>query len=71
MKKHRIGGTPQVLLDVCPLEDGIWFDSGEVHRLLSGLSAGKSNEYGSQQELVAFLGEVFEGGKDPRNGGNE
>ena len=71
MQKHRIGGTPQVLIDVCPMEDGIWFDSGEVHRLLSGLGAGKSSEYGSQQELVAFLGEVFEGGKDPRNGGNE
>jgi len=71
MQKHYIGGTPKVMVDVCPLEDGIWFDSGEVRRLLSSLGADKSKEYGSQQELVAFLGEVFETEEVPRNGGSK
>lgn len=64
MQKHTIGNAPEITVDVCPREHGIWFDAGEIHRLVSGLAGHAPSEYGSEQELVTFLGEVFEAEED-------
>ena len=43
-----------VILDVCEDEDGIWFDSGELAKILS---AGFSDD--ANDKMVSFLGENF------------
>ena len=49
----------RVLLDVCPRQDGIWFDSGEVSQVLSQLKS-KGPPMGKEGRVISFLGEVFE-----------
>jgi Zn-finger nucleic acid-binding protein len=59
MKKVLVGQKPEILLDICPQGDGIWFDGGELAQLVGQL-AGKAGEKTSpQQEILAFLQEVF------------
>jgi Zn-finger nucleic acid-binding protein len=59
MKKVLVGQKPEILLDICPQGDGIWFDGGELAQLMKQL-AGKAGEKTSpQQEILAFLQEVF------------
>jgi Zn-finger nucleic acid-binding protein len=65
MLKYHIGNDPQVLVDTCPQEDGIWFDAGEIHQLMASLSDHQTPGYGSEHELLAFLGEVFEAEEQP------
>jgi hypothetical protein len=61
MKKSNIGQEPQVLVDVCPRGDGIWFDGGEVGHLLQQTGA-KPSEPGAQK-IVGFIEEVFKAEK--------
>lgn len=59
MKKVLIGQEPEILLDVCQQGDGLWFDGGELAQLVGQL-AGKAGEKTTpQQEIFAFLQEVF------------
>jgi Zn-finger nucleic acid-binding protein len=59
MKKLSVGQKPEILLDICQRGDGIWFDGGELAQLVGQL-AGKAGEKTSpQQEILAFLQEVF------------
>ena len=51
MKKVKM---KNVILDVCEDEDGIWFDSGELAKILS---AGFSDD--ANDKMVSFLGENF------------
>jgi len=60
MKKTTIGPQPAILIDVCQQEDGLWFDGGELGQLLKRLAERASEEPGSQRQIIAFLGEVFE-----------
>jgi len=55
MKKANMGQQPVVLIDACTEGDGLWFDGGEVHTLVSQLTKGK----GSQQKIISFLKEAF------------
>ena len=55
MKKANIGKEPVVLIDACADGDGLWFDGGEVHTLVSQLTKGE----GSQQKIISFLKEAF------------
>ncbi len=58
MKKATVGHDPEVLIDVCPRGDGLWFDAGEMGKLIAqGSSAGESD---SQGRIITFLGEVFQ-----------
>jgi len=67
MRKTVIGQEPEILLDVCRRGDGIWFDGGELN-LLVGQLAGKATEKASpQQEVLAFLREVFGTGNKSLN----
>lgn len=59
MKKITIGRQPEILIDVCQREDGLWFDSDEVAHLVRQLAEKQLDEPGSQQKLIRFLGEVF------------
>ncbi len=59
MRKVHVGEEPRVLLDVCPRQDGIWFDSGEVSQVLSQLKS-KGPPMGKEGRVISFLGEVFE-----------
>jgi hypothetical protein len=58
MRKVHVGDEPKVLLDVCPRQDGIWFDSGEVSQVLSQLKS-KGPAAGKQGRVISFLGEAF------------
>jgi Zn-finger nucleic acid-binding protein len=55
MKKATVGHDPEVIIDVCPRGDGLWFDSGEVGLLIKQLP----DKSGSQGRVINFLGEVF------------
>ncbi|UCB42187.1 MAG: zf-TFIIB domain-containing protein [Dehalococcoidales bacterium] len=59
MKKIALGHTPELIIDVCPQEDGLWFDSGEVGQLVAHLSAQIEGTEDSQERVIEFLGEVF------------
>jgi len=59
MKKVDLGHDPVLVIDACPDGDGLWFDSGEVGRLVTHLAAQKPEEEDSQECLISFLGEVF------------
>ena len=60
MRKTTIGPQPAILIDVCQQEDGLWFDGGELGQLLKRLAERAPEEPGSQRQVIAFLGEVFE-----------
>ena len=59
MKKAKIGGVNGVLIDMCVQGEGLWFDGGEVNQLVKQVAAAPSQESGSQQRVLSFLGEVF------------
>lgn len=59
MKKATVGHEPEVLIDACPQQDGLWFDSGEVGQLISQLADKTSGRSDSQGRVITFLGEVF------------
>ena len=60
MKKTTIGDKDGVLIDACISGDGLWFDGGEVSQLVKQIAAKPSKEGGSQQQVLTFLGEVFQ-----------
>jgi len=59
MKKTAIGGQPEILIDVCPEKHGLWFDGGEVARLIRRLAGEQAPKRGSHEHVMSFLGEVF------------
>ncbi|OGN94556.1 MAG: hypothetical protein A2Y89_04160 [Chloroflexi bacterium RBG_13_51_18] len=58
MKKTYIDRDNKILVDVCHVGDGIWFDGGEVQNLIKELVE-KSPEKGASQGVLAFVGEMF------------
>jgi Zn-finger nucleic acid-binding protein len=60
MGKATIGREPQILIDVCRQGDGLWFDGGEVSQLIKQLIKEPSKKKDSQQQVITFLGEVFQ-----------
>lgn len=61
MKKTTIGDRPQILIDACPNGDGLWFDGGEVHQLITQLTDTPSEKQSSQEKVEAFLREALQG----------
>ncbi len=59
MKKTGIGQEPEILIDVCQRGDGLWFDGGELGQLTRQMAKKPSEKTRSQQEVITFLGEVF------------
>ena len=60
MKKTIVGQEPEIFIDVCQQGDGLWFDGGELGQLIKQLAAKPSGKAGSQQQVISFLGEVFQ-----------
>ncbi|MBI4295520.1 MAG: zf-TFIIB domain-containing protein [Chloroflexi bacterium] len=58
MRKTPVGQQPDVLVDVCPAGDGIWFDGGELDQLTKSLDK-KAMLSGSQPTPIAFVGEAL------------
>jgi Zn-finger nucleic acid-binding protein len=59
MKKTAIGGQPEILIDVCRDNHGLWFDGGEVTQLIKRLSGEHPPKRDSRGHVMSFLGEVF------------
>ena len=58
MKKVNIG-YPDILIDVCEHGEGLWFDGGEILKLVRQLPVQSPKENSNEQNLVDFLAEVF------------
>ena len=65
MKKTTIGDELEVLIDVCPNGDGLWFDGGEVSRLITQWVAKPSAKLDSRERILTFLGDTFKIGNSP------
>ena len=65
MKKTIIGEKPEVLIDRCPKGDGLWFDGGEVSRLITQQVEKPGAKSDSQERILTFLGDTFKGGNSP------
>ena len=56
MDKVWIGQTPKVLIDSCPIGDGLWFDGGELNQVLCEMGSVGSGD------VISFLGKAFAAG---------
>ena len=57
MAKVWLGKDPEVLIDECPIGDGLWFDGGELNQVLCELEPpGTSHPL----DVLSFLGKAFE-----------
>lgn len=54
MDKVWIGKEPKVLIDSCPIGDGLWFDGGELGQVL------REMEKPGSKDVLTFLGDAFE-----------
>jgi Zn-finger nucleic acid-binding protein len=68
MKKVAIGGQPEILIDACPEKHGLWFDGGEVARLIEHLAGEQPPKNDSKHHIMSFLGEVFGASRKERGG---
>ena len=59
MRKVIIGSDPEVLIDVCPRGEGIWFDGGEVQQVIGQLVDKDPSMTRKEGRVISFLGEVF------------
>jgi Zn-finger nucleic acid-binding protein len=59
MKKTTIGEHPEIMIDVCTRQDGMWFDGGEVAELVKELAKNKPVKKDVEQKVLSFLGETF------------
>jgi uncharacterized protein len=61
-------GHPAMHVDLCARGDGIWFDGGELQELLKHIAAGPLSNQGAIADIMAFLGDTFQGGKAIKQG---
>jgi Zn-finger nucleic acid-binding protein len=62
MDKVWLGKKPKVLIDSCPLGDGLWFDGGELQQVLREMEpAGKP----AARDVLSFLGDAFRASHKP------
>ena len=59
MKKAIVGQEPEVLIDVCPKEDGLWFDGGELDQLINQSVELTGVKSASQERILTFLKVTF------------
>jgi len=59
MKKTTIGEQPEILIDVCRDNHGLWFDGGEVAQLIKHLAGKHPTKRDSKGQVITFLEEVF------------
>lgn len=56
MDKVWMGSGPKVLIDSCPLGDGLWFDRGELQKVIHGIEMPESPPLAG---VLPFVGEAF------------
>ena len=56
MDKVWMGDSQKILVDSCPLGDGLWFDGGELHQILKQ----SHPELTGSEDLFSFLGDAFQ-----------
>ncbi len=49
----------ELVLDICPRNDGIWFDGGELGQLIKQIGSKPANQTG-EHKVFNFLGELFQ-----------
>jgi Zn-finger nucleic acid-binding protein len=54
LDKVWMGKEPKVLIDSCPLGEGLWFDGGELHQVLHQI------EPAASKNILSFLGQAFQ-----------
>lgn len=59
MKKTAIGEQPEILIDMCRDQHGLWFDGGEVTQLMKHLAGKHPPKGDSRGQVISFLEEVF------------
>jgi Zn-finger nucleic acid-binding protein len=60
MSKVKIGDSPQIVIDICTMGDGLWFDGGEAVQLIKSTSHDNQKQgENAEQRVIKFLGEVF------------
>jgi Zn-finger nucleic acid-binding protein len=59
MKKTVIGKEPEMIIDRCSQQDGLWFDGGEIHRLIRQWVGKPEAGTESQERILTFLGETI------------
>ncbi len=69
MKKTAIGQQPEILIDMCHDEHGLWFDGGEVTQLMRHLAREHPPSHDSREQVISFLEEVFEAPEQTGDGG--
>jgi Zn-finger nucleic acid-binding protein len=57
MDKVWLGKEPKVLIDSCPLGDGLWFDSGELQQVLREMEPLGTP---ASRSVISFLGDAFQ-----------
>jgi uncharacterized protein len=62
MDKVWLGKEPRVLIDTCPIGDGLWFDGGELTQVLRQMESAKTPQ---SKGVVSFLGNTFEATHKP------
>ncbi len=60
MHKAHLGKDPQIMIDTCHRGDGLWFDSGEIHLLMTQLKSKTTEEGNAEDKMLSFLKEVFQ-----------
>jgi Zn-finger nucleic acid-binding protein len=63
MQKVGIGHEPEVIIDACPIEEGLWFDGGEVGQVIKHLLDKHAAGGDTEEKVVTFLGEAFKARK--------
>jgi len=63
MDKVWLGKDPKVLIDSCPIGDGLWFDGGELTQVLRQMELKKGTP--PVKDVVSFLGNAFEATHKP------
>jgi uncharacterized protein len=59
MKKNYIDEGKKILVDICHVGEGIWFDGGEVAQLIKELLT-KSPEKDAAKGVLTFVGEMLQ-----------
>jgi Zn-finger nucleic acid-binding protein len=60
MRKSHLGTAPQIMIDTCRRGDGLWFDGGELHLLLTQLNIKTSADAGPEDKMLSFFKEVLQ-----------
>jgi len=56
MDKAWLGKGPKILIDICPQGDGLWFDAGELQKVLQQMIQPGTP---ASADVISFLGEAF------------